>query len=691
MHTRFSYHRRAARLFATLGLILGCLACFVACPVPFTQPSASSGGASSLKLSVGPQSSRTIVAGSSDYSSAIVAYMVTISNVDHTYTSTTVTAGVCTITDMIAGSYTVTVQAYSDAGRTTQIALGTTTVALSSAATKNASVTLSFLQSANSGGYSLQVAWPVGTALPYVCARLDSTVAAYTPVQGTSDGTNYRATIAASNLSGGAHVLYLYFKASSASTTLYGPYVESLNVWDGVTDKMWADPSGNLFSTLSLGAGDFFNPDATLAGLSISGGPSLTTAFSPTTYAYNFTGGSLTTGTSYPFAIATQSASQIVAVALNGTNCPLSATSPTTLTGSFTAVSGLNTLAVTVMATDRKTSRIYAATTGLIASSADLAIMATNLTCNYALSADIDTTTSGNWTPIGSTTAEPFTGTFDGAGHTITISIPSYSGDGAALFYQIGSSGLVKNVKVAGTITSTGNHCAGIVGENAGTIIGCTSAVNITNPGSSHTGGIAGASNGGTISYCVSTGSIAGNYHTGGIVGVDNANGIDHCYTTGTISGNYGVGGIVGEWAHGTIDQCYSVASVTAGQYGGGLIGDLAGTGLGCSDSYARGAVAGGSCGGGFIGGYYSGKATFTNCYATGTATGYVNGYFVGSDPGNTYALCYVANSAGGSFYLSTLNAAVPAGWNAGVWGWNATINNGYPYLLYFGSGTQVP
>ncbi len=430
--------------------------------------------------------------------------------------------------------------------------------------------------------------------------------------------------------------------------------------------------------------------NANLAGIAFTGA-ALTSGFAAGTPIYRLTG---IGGPTLSFSATAVSGSQHLTYTWNGAAQTWASVGGVTfVSSSLTWVAGANTLQIVVMTPDRKTSKIYTFSNFTILNSTNIAAsLADDLSGSYVLTQDIDTTATGNWTPVGSATSTPFTGTFDGAGHTITFKIPSYTNDGAGFFYEIGSGGLVKNLNVAGTVTSSSNLVGGIAGENTGTITGCTSAVNITATSSSETGGIAGASAGGTISYCISMGSVTGFYHTGGIVGVGNADDIDHCYTTGTISGTWGVGGIIGEWQHGTIDQCYSVATVTASsQNAGGLIGDVAGTGLACTDCYARGNVAGGYYVGGFIGGHYSGSATFTDCYATGSPTGTTVGYFVGSSSGSTFTSCYVANPAGGTFYLSTLSTAVPPGWNTAVWGQDASVNSAYPYLQYFGSNTKVP
>jgi len=581
-----SFDNRALRRSALLGLLLGCLTSFVACPVPFVQPTSSSSGipsgTSTLTLSVGPQASRAIVAGSTDYFGAIQAYKVTVSKTGNTYTSTTVSAGVCTITDIVAGSYTITVQAYSDVGSTTEIAQGTTTATLYAAATTSASVTLSFTQSASSGGFSLPIQWPLSTGFAYIYATLDGTAIAVPTV---TIGATYSATLSASALSGGAHVLGIFFKTSSAATTVFGPYLESLNIWDGVTDRMWADPSGNLLSTLSFGSDDFVSPDATLAGLSFSGGPTLATAFNPTTYGYNFTGGSLTAGISYPFTISAQAANQGVSCTFNDVACPLTASSPTTLTGSFTAVSGNNTLKITVTATDRKSTQTYVVTTAVLVTGATPAETGTNLvnmlnsdlTGNFVLGADAEI---ANMVIGGST---HFTGFFDGAGHTVTLT-NNTGGGWSGLFCTIGMGGVVKNVHV-NCVISGADFTGAIAALNEGMIEGCSSSGTITCT-SGAVGGLVGQNgifgNSGTIIGCYSTANVTGMDSVGGLVGAQGEGAgygsivsyIFDSYAQGAVTATSGsAGGLVGyQRLFGNIERCYATGPVT-GTPSGGLVG----------------------------------------------------------------------------------------------------------------------
>jgi 3-carboxymuconate cyclase len=275
------------------------------------------------------------------------------------YSSTAYAGETLSFTNIVVGtSYTITVRAYSDASASTQIAQGVSAsfdVVLGTPATP--SVTISFTQT-GTGGFTLPISWP-NTSLGYVYANLDSaggaTVASAT---GSSGSATLTSTVA---IASGSHSLYIYFKTSSSATTSVGPFVESLNVWDGVTDTQWADSSGTLLPTLTLDAADFADTTCTLAGLGVST-LGLGTSFAAGTTSYSFGSSSsawLTPGESYAFTITAASAAQGIAAAFNGTTLSLTATSATLLSGSLTAVSGANSLAITVTAPDRTTASTY--------------------------------------------------------------------------------------------------------------------------------------------------------------------------------------------------------------------------------------------------------------------------------------------------------------------------------------------
>lgn len=215
------------------------------------------------------------------------------------------------------------------------------------------------------------------------------------------------------------------------------------------------------------------------------------------------------------------------------------------------------------------------------------------------LTADI--TINDSWTPIGNGTNK-FTGVFDGSngnGEKYTITFTNISDNTADYVGLFGiNEGTIKNVKVAGTITS-GTELAfvgGVAGLNRGTITNCESSVEITANGvNSYAGGIAGVMQNGTIESCKNSGAITVHVtnkvtndvtkqeaSAGGIVAFNYNGTVKKCEntSTATIKNNetYGyTGGIVGN-NDGTINNCLNGGTVTnedATSYAGGIAGNL--------------------------------------------------------------------------------------------------------------------
>ncbi len=118
------------------------------------------------------------------------------------------------------------------------------------------------------------------------------------------------------------------------------------------------------------------------------------------------------------------------------------------------------------------------------------------------------------------TSARPFAGHFDGNGKTLNVNISS-TAECAAPFSRIDHA-TIRNLTVTGTVSSSGNHAAGLVGgcANACVITDCTVLANVS--GAPYAGGIVG--HGGndnlTIERCAYGGSISGfTYFAGGILG----------------------------------------------------------------------------------------------------------------------------------------------------------------------------
>jgi hypothetical protein len=124
----------------------------------------------------------------------------------------------------------------------------------------------------------------------------------------------------------------------------------------------------------------------------------------------------------------------------------------------------------------------------LISTAAQLQNVNNNLDACYRLTKNI---IFDSGAPIGADDATPFTGTFDGGGHTVTVNI-KFNAKFAGLFGFIGSknsdgtgNGTVENLHVAGSVKDSGtdNHVyvGGLAGENChGTITNCSSACTVT-------------------------------------------------------------------------------------------------------------------------------------------------------------------------------------------------------------------
>ena len=192
----------------------------------------------------------------------------------------------------------------------------------------------------------------------------------------------------------------------------------------------------------------------------------------------------------------------------------------------------------------------------------DLNNMRDNLSGNYILMNDIDlsdtvwgtvynaSNPTPGWEPIG-TFESPFTGTFDGNGHTITglyIDRPNKT-----------------EVGLFGVPTET-------------TIIKDLGLLNIYVKGFNYVGSMVGSYNyqagkGSTITNCYTTGTVTGHSYVGGLIGGNIGGGaINNSYTTVAVIGFDNNGGLVGH-NNGCITNSYATGTVTESEYNGGLVG----------------------------------------------------------------------------------------------------------------------
>ena len=258
----------------------------------------------------------------------------------------------------------------------------------------------------------------------------------------------------------------------------------------------------------------------------------------------------------------------------------------------------------------------------VIENAEQLKAVANHLNAYFVLNADI-ALTGENWTPLGSGVrsgnkladgAAPFTGSFDGGGHTVSgLKISSTdSADAAVGLFGAVSGGAVSNVKLtgveinvpdselvgavcgvllenglvedcevsgvmtvgdgggiagrilaSGTISGCSNHASVTSGNGKAAVAGIVSKAYYTEPGKEM-----------NIIGCSNDGAISGVYCAGGIAGLSAANVADNTNSGAVTASGNEAGGIVGEQTNwGTLSGNTNAANVTAGEIAGGIVG----------------------------------------------------------------------------------------------------------------------
>ena len=178
------------------------------------------------------------------------------------------------------------------------------------------------------------------------------------------------------------------------------------------------------------------------------------------------------------------------------------------------------------------------------------------------------------WTPIGKYTDDndktPYTGTFDGQGHTIKGLYVNSASDAYVGLFGCLEGAAVRNLTVDGYVQGykTAGGIAGYASNAA--IENCSNHCSVFGGSDSMIGGIAGLNfDGAKIIDCYNVGTIRNSNifePCGGIVW-GNAGTVSNCYNVGTISGNVYDGEIVGRNS-GTVENCYYLAGTNLNAVG---------------------------------------------------------------------------------------------------------------------------
>ena len=203
-----------------------------------------------------------------------------------------------------------------------------------------------------------------------------------------------------------------------------------------------------------------------------------------------------------------------------------------------------------------------------------------DMTLNYTLADNIDLT-GKDWTPIGTSFGNSYTGTFDGNGKTITGLTVTGSDRYTGLFGFI--KGTVKNVVLTEINITSGTFVGGVAGWSfGGNIENCSVSGSVSG---SDVGGVVGYQQGGSITGCSSSATVKGTQRAGGVAGATNSGAtLTACYATGDVTvendgpNNACAGGVVGSNAYSTVIACYAAGNVSGTGSGtihvGGVVGE---------------------------------------------------------------------------------------------------------------------
>ena len=346
-----------------------------------------------------------------------------------------------------------------------------------------------------------------------------------------------------------------------------------------------------------------------------------------------------------------------------------------------------------------------------------------------------DPDTCTGWVPVG-TTANPFTGSLQGAGYEIQnlyINLSSTSTiQRAGLFGETGSASVIQGIGITAAYIKSDrvpSNTGGLVARNTGSISNSYVTGSVTSSiFFSFIGGLVG-SNSGSISNSYATASVTATASSnrssiGGLVGYNDGGGrISNSYATGSVTG-YFAGGLLGQNSgSSSISNSYATGNVTGNSnsaYAGGLTGWNTSSSSIISNSYATGIVRapGGANTGGLVG---RDQGSLSNSYATGSVpSGFATGGLVGNNTtrgsysGKNYFVanaggadgiggrgsCAVCSRAGEegqtdeerrTWLKVTLDERTPndadppgLGWSPMNWdNFTGTEGDGYPLLLY--------
>ena len=295
---------------------------------------------------------------------------------------------------------------------------------------------------------------------------------------------------------------------------------------------------------------------------------------------------------------------------------------------------------------------------------------------HYQLTGDVNLSAplpprQSNWEIIGIDSARAFTGSFDGGDNTLSgLTIVADNLDYQSMFGYVAAGAMIENLGLT-QLSITGRDSVGaLVGKNSGTVRKCYAQGEVR--GRSNLGGLVGL-NSSTVDLSHADVNVTGSSeNVGGLVGYNYRDSsepagtslIRNSYATGAVKGGSNIGGLVG-MAHSpdssrssTVQYCYATGKVSSIGTGN-YIGGLAGR------NYVM----------------YTGIGWVHDCYATGdvgdvfAGSNYVDGRndyvggLVGSTGGSVFR-SYATGEVNGKNYVGGL-----VGYGSGSVDYNMALN----------------
>jgi|SRR5579862_672172 len=284
---------------------------------------------------------------------------------------------------------------------------------------------------------------------------------------------------------------------------------------------------------------------------------------------------------------------------------------------------------------------------------------------HFGLSKDTDAGKEGLYyeSPI----PVPFDGAFNGLGHSISkLEIADLSGSSVGLFATVKKNASIASVSMRNVVVRgpTSIWWTGLlVGENDGAVSNVFASGSVRG---GYAGGLVGLNNSsGSIAASQSTVTVDAADDAGGLVG-ENEGTVSSSLASGKVSGHDEAGGLIAG-AGGIIQNCYATGVVTGKRRS--LVGGLFGGSSSVASSYAIGAVRGGKKA--LVGGFDGiDEGTITNGYWDTDTSGTNQGSGDGNETGLT------------GLTTAQFQSGLPAGFDSSIWAENASINNGFPYLI---------